>query len=162
MKKYLFIILLLLTSICFGQTKVTGSIDFLNALKGSNPTNNKASLNYTISTRTSLFKEKILFYGSFEQFKVIEYLKYGFGVGKEFKERNLQYSFILEYTLTNRYNDKTYYKGYGVSNYIDYKIYDKMYFTIQFQTLKRTDIDKLYKEINSYRVSTFIGITYKF
>lgn len=162
-KEYGYILALLLFSLSsIAQVKITATTDVLNAVVGSKPTNNQPSLNLLASVRITDPYSGFTISPSVEVFNAIEYTKFGIGVGKMFISGNhWEYSTILEATQTIRYDKAKAYIGYGILNYVDYRITKKIYLTALLQTLKRTDIDKLYNDSNSYRVSGFLGLTLK-
>lgn len=154
--------MLLISITATAQVKITATTDVVNAIVGSKPTNNEPALDLLVSARISDPYSGFTIAPSFERFARIEYTKFGFGVGKTFKSgKRWEYTTLIEATQTIRYEKNITYIGYGILNYVDYKLNNTIYLTALMQTLKRTDIDKVYNTSNSYRVSGFLGLTLK-
>lgn len=161
MKKLIFLLLLVVTT-ATAQVKITTTADIKNAIEGSKPTNNEPALNLNTAIRITDPYSGFTFSVDYEVFKAIEYKKFGAGIGKTFNSgKRWEYTTILQATQTLRYDYESAFISYGVLNYVDYKLNNTIYLTALLQTLKRTDIDKLYNTSNSYRVSGFLGLTLK-
>ena len=161
MKKVFIFSLLLATFSATAQVTFSVGADIINAVAGSNPTNNQPKLNLFTAVKItdpySGFGVNI----SFENFEAIEFKKYGFGIAKNFTEKNLTYSAILELNSTIRYNSDRQHTSFGLLNQIEYRFYKDFAIGLTTQIQRRKDIDYYYNTSNSYRFSTFLTLNYK-
>lgn len=144
----------------------TGSIDVINAVKGSNPTDNVPELNYIakIGARVDQIEIGVLY----EQFNRIGFHKYGVEVGGIFEPiYDIELVPSIELGAIIREVGKGHIGGtyltYAVNLETRYQINELMYIGIKTNVQRRTDLAGGLADVDGkYRLSNYLTIGLKF
>jgi hypothetical protein len=167
MKKLL--IALLLTNLATAQHVYFASgIDLRNAIIGSDPTNNKPELNYSLEFKmvgNNNFEAGI----GFEQFNIIDFNRMYFTAGYRFEIGEFTIIPTIEPTIINRYGNwgggidydmKQSFMTIGIGSALEYSFNDAFGVQLYFSALPRPDIKMMYED-NKIVISGFAKIIYK-
>lgn len=168
MKNLLLIALIATTSNFYSQKQYLNvSVDIRNAIIGSNPSNNKPSLDIIILGGVT-DKNGITLEAGYENFKAIKFSKIYFGIGYTFVHwsKKLECAVTLEPTyITRDWGDdygKVTYKSIGASSRVTYNVNDNFGVSLLGNVLLRTDNEDRYGISTPKVFSAYLGITYSF
>lgn len=165
------IILLLFSSVIQAQhIYFSSGFDVKNIVTGSKPTDSKSALDLMLKFGMVSVK-KVEATVNYENFKRLDFWKFGFGIGKQFEITDkIMIVPTIEYNLINRYDDwggglgyvdnSSSHLAFGASLPIRYEINDRFAVEIQSNILHRTDIKAKYGT-DKWVLSNFLNIIYK-
>lgn len=151
MKKLLFILIFCSIATNSQNIYISGGIDVRNAIKGSNPTNNKPAIDAII--QFGMIGKKTELVIGYEKFQTISFDKFFFGLGHQFLVNN-EITLIpsIEPSLIGRWGKNwqsvSSHLSVGASLAIRYKLSDHLSLELKGNALPRTDLKASYPEIH--------------